>query len=174
MGVERFGLAWSDILNCPDYRFKEHRTQVDLKDKWRNMANYRPYGSHGIREFIIVDENHEPINRAVNDRPYHFKNRWPRDAALKAASRNEFYPNGTTVTTIYVREIHNSSQDSIAASPPVHVYEATRYREAAPPHLSQLNLRSVWTAQVRKIREEIYVSKEDLNRIEKEKTFNFY
>ena len=35
-GVEKFGLSrWAKIRNT--YRFMDCRTNVDLKDKWRNM-----------------------------------------------------------------------------------------------------------------------------------------
>lgn len=136
---------------------------MDLKDKWRNITAYRPYGSHGMRSFIMVDADHNELLRADTGKPYHFKNRWPRDAALKAASRNEFYKGAATTTTIYIREgaVSKSTDDSVL--PIVHVYEGTRTKIAAPPHLSsQAQLRTVWQSKVRKIREERYISKEDL------------
>lgn len=164
--MERYGLAWSDILQSGDFRFHPHRTQVDLKDKWRNITNYRPYGSHGLREFIMLDENHQPLIRPDTGRPYHFKNRWPRDAALKAASRDEFYLADSIITTLYVREIETNRDAGIP--PIVHVYEGMRAREPAPPHLSQLEIRSVWQSEVRKVREERYISQEDLQKLERE------
>lgn len=167
MGVDRFGLAWADILKCPDYQFHQHRTQVDLKDKWRNLTAYRSYGSHGLREFILLDENHQPLVRPDTGRPYHFKNRWPRDAALKAASRDEFYSDGTNVATIFVREV-GAASSSPAAPPIVHVYQGTRRREMAPPHLSELEIRTVWSSEVCKVREERFVSQEDLKKIERD------
>lgn len=163
MGVDRFGLAWSKILKCPDYKFHPHRRSIDLKDKWRNITAYRPYGSHGKRTFVLVDENHRPITRADNGKPFRFANRWPRDAALKAASRSEFYEPGRETTTIYVREVTGAHE---AVPPLVHVYEGTRHKNPAPPHLNQVNIRTVWTSDVRKIREERFVSREDLQRLE--------
>lgn len=38
-GVETHGSAWSTIL--AQYKFNACRTQVDLKDKWRNMLKAR-------------------------------------------------------------------------------------------------------------------------------------
>lgn len=38
------GQHWNLILNDPNLEFKD-RTQVDLKDKWRNMVKYREYSS---------------------------------------------------------------------------------------------------------------------------------
>lgn len=166
MGVDRFGLAWAEILKCPDYRFHPHRTQVDLKDKWRNLTAYRPYGSHGLREFILLDENHQPLIRPDTGRPYHFKNRWPRDAALKAASRDEFYLDDAEVTTIFVREVGTTPNSVVP--PIVHVYQGTRRREMAPPHLNELEIRTVWSSEVCKVREERFISQEDLKNIERE------
>lgn len=42
-GVALHGNKWSTILNDSNLRFQD-RTQVDLKDKWRNLTKYRPYG----------------------------------------------------------------------------------------------------------------------------------
>lgn len=182
-GVERFGLSWAEILRFKDFKFNPCRTQVDLKDKWRNLTAYRPYGSHGKRLFIIVDENHQPIIRPDTKKPYRFHNRWPREAALKAASRSEFYKSESVTTIIYIREMENTSNSnggggddeySVRGSlipPIVHVYQGTRERQVAPPHLFHLKVDSVWRADVRKIREERYVTQEDLYRIRGAITF---
>ncbi|PJF16568.1 hypothetical protein PSACC_03617 [Paramicrosporidium saccamoebae] len=165
MGVERFGMAWADILKCNEYKFHPHRVQIDLKDKWRNLTNYRPYGSHGKRTFVLLDADHNTIVRPDTLKPYRFNNRWPRDAALKAASKTEFYDVGRTHTTIRVREI---LPDENASSVLVHVYEGTRKRCTAPPHLNELRIRQVWQSDVRKTHEERHVSKADLVQIEQD------
>lgn len=165
--MERFGYAWADILKCPSYQFHPHRKHIDLKDKWRNITAYRPYGSHGKRTFTLLDENHQPLLRPHSNKPYRFVNRWPRDAALKAASRSEFYAPGQTVCIIYVREVDSSAQRDSVVPPIVHVYEGFRQRQVAPPHLSDIKIRAVWASDVRKIREERFISKEDLQRIER-------
>lgn len=167
MGVDRFGFAWADILKCPDFKFHPHRKHIDLKDKWRNIVAYRPYGSHGKRTFTLLDENHQQILRPNSNKPYRFVNRWPRDAALKAASRTEFYPAGQTISIIYVREVGSDALKESNSLPIVHVYEGFRQRQVAPPHLNDIKIRTVWSSDVRKIREERFVSKEDLQRLER-------
>lgn len=193
LGVERFGFAWVDILKCSDYKFNPRRTHVDLKDKWRNLTAYRPYGSNMIRDFILVDENHSPIINPGTGRPYHWRNRWPREAALKAAARNILYEPGSSQCTIFIREVedgklatisHNtafkreSEYSASQPSPPqqflpiVHVYEGVRVREPAPPHLAEhARVKTIWNTEVRKIREERYISQDDFAQLQREAHF---
>lgn len=44
-----------------------------------------------MRQFIVINEYHEPLINPRTARPFIFKNRWPRDAAEKAATRDCFY-----------------------------------------------------------------------------------
>lgn len=169
LGVEKFGQAWLEIRKHEGFSFNPHRTDVDLKDKWRNLTNYQPYSSHGKRTFVLLDENHQAMIRPDTGKPYRFSNRWPRDAALKAASKSELYEDARNTTTIYVREVDSDAIRDAAIPPIVHVYEGTRRQEVAPPHLNDLRICSVWVSQVCKIREERFVSRDDLKKLEQQK-----
>lgn len=93
-GVEKHGEgSWAAILNDPSLKFRSQRNQVDLKDKWRNLNAYVSYAGHPIRRFMLVDSTHQPILSNAGNQ-HIFRNRWPRDAALKVATRDEFYPTG--------------------------------------------------------------------------------
>lgn len=164
-GVARYGRAWAKILASYSDIFHPRRTDVDLKDKYRNMMAYVAYGDHPLRYFMLVDENHNPIFKPGESRIYRFKNRWPRDVALKAASRNEFYEVGQSHCFIYVRECESDAARETGIPPVVHVYRATRSRVVAPVHLAQVNVRTVWTTEVRKIREERLLNREDVEKV---------
>ena len=61
----------------------------------------------GLRRYVLLDAHHRVVP-TKNMNQHEFRNRWPRDAALKIASRSQFYNiNGTPVDeiTIYLREI---------------------------------------------------------------------
>ena len=173
-GVKQYGEGnWSRIWHDAELEFyRGPRTAIDLKDKWRNLHNYRPYSEHPLRSFIIVDANHRPM-RNPSGQLRIFKNRWPRDAALKAASKDEMYPilNAQTnerapTTSIYVRELLSLDQQPFDLSEPiksdqnvlVHVYRASRERQAPPRNLAKFeNYRQIWVASVAKESEELYI-----------------
>jgi hypothetical protein len=92
------------------------------------------------------------------------QNKWPRDAALKAASRDQFWTHGGSTIAVYVKE--EGADDGEAIPPVVHVYQATRVRQLAPQHLRKHNVAIVWAAEVRKIREERLIEAADLPLIE--------
>lgn len=73
---------WSRILAT--YPFPPYRTSVDLKDKWRLIGDpaapkRRGWKEHPITHFELVGTNQR------------FSNRFPRDAALKAATKGYVY-----------------------------------------------------------------------------------
>lgn len=97
--------------------------------------------------------------------------RWPRDAALKVASRDEFYPLGPDNNTpflIYLREIRSTAEpttlgeyqgditDHILSEEEqvVHVYEGTRERRVAADIEKFHNKRFMWVPSVIKLRTE--------------------
>lgn len=46
-GIDKYGVGkWAKILKDPSLAFQEGRTYVDLKDKWRNYAEYVHYSAH--------------------------------------------------------------------------------------------------------------------------------
>ncbi len=76
IGVERHGEGhWSAILSDPNLRFHASRTQVDLKDKWRNMKHYKPYNQISTRRFILVDSRHQPILSNASNQPHIYNNK---------------------------------------------------------------------------------------------------
>jgi hypothetical protein len=169
-GVERHGEgAWAQIWNDATLGFRNgRRTQVDLKDKWRNCTAYRTYSQNPIRRFILVDAQHRPVLTPAGQ--FHvYNNRWPRDAAMKAATKDEMYPvhpaTGAPVseTQIYLRELlasdssaRNSSMDPTLSV--VHVYRGTRQRERPPTGVPKFaNARQMWVARVEKVAEELYI-----------------
>jgi len=178
-GVEKHGSSWSSILADAELRFHGSRTQVDLKDKYRNVTSYRDYGSLPLRRYTVLDKEHQIIMNPVTRKPFFFKNRWPREAALKVASRQLFYQNGATTTRIFLREVAADEMEEMEAGstaggrrfsreslgpilPIVHVYEGTRQRQLAPDLPKFEGKRHMWVADVRKIREEQYVTPKNL------------
>lgn len=155
-GVLRHGVGnWAKIRDDPDFSFHLNpkvRDNVALKDKWRNMVSYKEYSALPIRQYTILDKYHQPYRTRTGNLVC-YRNRWPRDAALKAATKDEFYdgdPNKTT-TIIYVKEIGNDGEESNI----VHVYYAQRYRipnDGSLPKFGSYRMR--WGATVEKKREE--------------------
>lgn len=59
-GVERFGEGnWSKILR--EYQFHEHRTSVDLKDKYRNLTSTQALRPK--RKYLLLGTNITFLNR---------------------------------------------------------------------------------------------------------------
>ena len=74
-GVDRHGEGhWAAILQDSSLRFHASRTQVDLKDKWRNMRRYVPYNQISTRKFILVNSHHQPILTA-SGHPHIYNNK---------------------------------------------------------------------------------------------------
>lgn len=155
-GVRRYGVGnWARIRDDPGFPFHlnpQIRDNVALKDKWRNLVSYKEYSALPIRQYTILDKYHQPyLTRTGN--PICYRNRWPRDAALKGATKDEFYdgdPNKTT-TIIYVKELGNEREESKV----VHVYYAQRQRIANDGSLPRFGRhRMRWEASVEKKREE--------------------
>lgn len=121
-----YGTSWHKILADPNLKFGGVRTQVDLKDKYRNLHQSRMYSELPIRRFVLVNENHEPI---LTDRGhYHiFNNRWPADAATKVATKDFVYGEGQESARIYLREIPAEGREG---APEVHVFDVSRRMEA--------------------------------------------
>lgn len=174
-GVERHGEgSWSAILNDADLSFNLQRTQIDLKDKWRNMKSYVKYSEHPIRRFVLLNSKHEPII-SPSGNTHVFKNRWPRDAAMKVATRSEFYnlpgepgqdkSDPSRPILIYLREVMDET-DRSCRPPYVHVYRGTRVQEPARNIAKFKGLTSVWTAAVEKLGEEILISQNELDHIQ--------
>lgn len=172
-GVRKHGEGrWSDILADPELYFNESRTQVDLKDKWRNMTAYVEYSLHPMRKFVLVDSTHQMI-RSPAGNLHVFNNRWPRDAALKAATKDKFYPldendERSVTTLIHLKELLD--QDGKKERPEiVHVYRVTRILQR-PKNLSKFEgYAAVWTGKVEKVAEEIMIRQEEVLTPEDEK-----
>ena len=172
-GVIKHGEGfWADILSDPELYFYGSRTQIDLKDKWRNLTSYVKYQEHPLRRFVLVDSTHQMI-RSDAGNLHVFSNRWPRDAALKVATKDEFYPldeNNERVTSaiIHIKELLD--QEGKRERPDiVHVYRVTRVLER-PKNVKKFEgYAAVWTGKVEKVAEEILVRKEEILTPEDEK-----
>jgi hypothetical protein len=60
-----------------------------------------------MRRYVLLDAQHRPVH-TENMGVHCYNNRWPRDAALKVASRARFYDmDGVKVDeiSIYLREV---------------------------------------------------------------------
>jgi len=143
------------ILSDPEFRFDD-RTKYDLKDKWRNQVAYRPYSSLPIRRYMLLTPDHQPL-LSESGHPHYFYNRWPHQAALKAASRSEFYSDGRSEIDIYIREVPTrdlSLQTNGANfgeryfSNMVHKFRGTRQRKAAVDIPKFRTKEHMWVAKV--------------------------
>lgn len=156
-GVRHYGVGkWKEILSDPRYTFQKSRISTDLKDKWRNMYHYTKYREHHIRKFILIDENHKPILN-ISSSPHIYNNRWPRDAAMKVATKNRFYPtpDHTGPITIYIRELSSSETNSPNVNT-VWVYRGFRTRIQVDPNIFKFSgAQWAWEASVKRIRTEI-------------------
>lgn len=153
-GVKRHGSGqWAAILNDKKYKFRPGRTTKDLKDKWRNLTCYQKYNLRPIRHYLLVDEFHRPI---LTDKGRHriFRNRYPRDAALKVTSKDEFYTNDKTNIDIYLQDMDDEGRNT------VHVYRGTRHKSLAVDIPKFAGKKSIWIPHVEKLREEKLYSKE--------------
>ena len=108
------------MLHDPDLSFNG-RTVMNLKDKWRTLKEYEPRSAKRMpasctppgprpapraqalipaassraralekRRYVLLDAQHRPV-MTENLGLHLFTNYWPRDAALKVASRTKFY-----------------------------------------------------------------------------------
>lgn len=161
-GVQLHGEgAWAAILNDRNLCFiRGQRSQVDLKDKWRNMKAYVPYKGHPIRRFILVDSAHQPLYTAANNL-HIFNNRWPRDAAMKVATRDSTYPlnaDGTPQESVIIHLKEEMDDQGKSERPQiVHVYRATRVLQR-PRNIKKFEgYAAVWTGKVEKVAEEILI-----------------
>lgn len=156
-GVRHHGVGkWKEILSDSHYTFQKSRISTDLKDKWRNMYHYTKYREHHIRKFILIDENHKPILNASSS-PHIYNNRWPRDAAMKVATKSRFYPtlDHTGPIVIYIRELASSETNSPNINT-VWVYRGFRRRIQVDPNIFKFSgVQSAWEASVKRIRTEI-------------------
>lgn len=171
-GVRVLGAGnWNQILNNGKFHFTPGRRPVDLKDKWRNITQYTRYTERPLRTFLLLDDNDRPLLQD-SGRPYLYRNRWPRDAASKAATKGQFYPspNHTGPITINVREVFLDGDqewrtrrvsDLISAMrqrpndpiPTVWIYRGTRQKVDATPGVAKFSRGGqVWQASIRRIR----------------------
>lgn len=166
IGVKRHGEgSWSSILQDNQLNFNPQRTQIDLKDKWRNLVAYVPYEQHPMRRYALVNSKHQLII-SPSGNPHVFNNRWPRDAALKVATRDEFYPideNGhrPEIILIHLKEIMDE-RVSRERPPTVYVYRATRILQKPRNIKKFAGYSAVWTGQVEKVAEELLVKAVDI------------
>jgi len=131
-GVEKYGVGqWKKIhenLSFPN------RTPVDLKDKWRNLHSPRKPTLQEKRKFLMLDENGRPIGE--------FHNRYPRDAAIKAATKG--------YTFIRLRETHKSL---------VHEFKGWRVEEQKPGIMKfeSSHRDTIWVGKVEKTGTKVFV-----------------
>ena len=138
---------WAAILGNYADEFHSSRTSVDLKDKWRNLAQYKPYKERPIRGYMLVNAEHRPI-LSISGRKRIFRNRYPAEAATKAATKDEFYQNGDEQCTIYLQDLSEKNP------PIVHVYRGSRRKELARQIEKSKDRRTLWVGDVEKIKEE--------------------
>ena len=166
-GVKKHGEGfWSAIRQDSELHFHPQRTQVDLKDKWRNLTSYVRYCEHPMRQFILVNSNHTEIVTSAGNL-HIFNNRWPRDAALKVSTRDEFYPvdedgNRPDSIMIHLKEAMEEREKALRPQI-VHVYLGTR--TLSKPKSSVLkfkNYEAIYTGTVQKVFEEVLVKPGDI------------
>jgi hypothetical protein len=160
-GVSSYGLGnWAKIRDDPVFVFQDGRTSVDLKDKWRNMTDLKSYKDHDLRKYVLLNEKHEFLLTTTKTGKvsgcHYFQNRWPREAALKVAARDEFYtsPEDSGPIMIYLRETkpHQPSDDKEECV--VHVYKGRRERRIAVDIPKFKNKQFMWEPFVIKVRGE--------------------
>lgn len=157
--------SWSAILNDVNLPFHPHRTQVDLKDKWRNLTSYKTYQEHPIRRFVLVDSRHNEIFSASGN-AHILNNRWPRDAALKMSTKDWIYPvdeNGNRAESvlIHLKEVMNAEGRSWRPQV-VHVYRVTRILQKPRDIIKFNNYAAVWSGKVDKIAEEMLIKSDEI------------
>ena len=156
-GVAKHGEGcWTKILGDPALKFKANRTVVDLKDKWRNLTKYSRYSERPLRKYTLLRADHTPLLTTTGN-PHIFMNRYPRDAALKVATRDEFYAEGQPTITIFIQELVEAD-----VSPVVHVYLGSRAKDIAVEIPKFSGRRTVWVGYVEKLREEQLYTKETI------------
>lgn len=175
-GVRIYGeSAWSAIINDPKLKFYPHRTQVDLKDKWRNLTAYKAYHEHPIRRFVLVNTRHEEI-LSQSGNPHVLNNRWPRDAALKMSTKDWIYPvneSGIRADSalIHLKEVMDSEGKSWRPQV-VHVYRVTRALQR-PKNIKKFSdYQAVWTGKVDKIAEEMLIKLDEVLSVEEQQNRN--
>jgi len=151
LGVAKHGTHWAKILRDPELTFQD-RTQVDLKDKWRNINSKRVYSEMPIRRFLLVNENHDPVYTEKGS-IHSFNNRWPADAAVKCATKDWIYKDGASGTVrIYLQEVLPEGKED--ATPEVHVFDVSRRPEIAidiPKFQALDGMRGVWVGEAKKV-----------------------
>ena len=171
-GVRIYGeSAWSAIINDLSLRFHPHRTQVDLKDKWRNLTAYKAYHEHPIRGFVLVNTRHEEI-LSPSGNPHLLNNRWPRDAALKMSTKDWIYPVDergarSDSALIHLKEVMDAQGRSWRPQV-VHVYRVTRILQK-PRNIKKFSkYEAVWTGKVDKIAEEMLIKSDEILSLEEQ------
>ena len=161
LGVEKYGLGnWAKIRDDPDFSFQEGRSSVDLKDKWRNLTSFKSYKEHDVRKYVLLNERHEFLLTTAKTGKqsgcHYFQNRWPREAALKVAARDEFYASSedSGPIMIYLRETKPPQPAEDKEEVIVHVYKGRRERRIAVDIPKFKNKEFMWEPYVIKVREE--------------------
>lgn len=154
--VAKYGQShWSAIKNDPEFSSAlQHRDQVALKDKWRNLTRYIPRGERTMRQFVVLDEMHREVMSDKGN--FHLlNNRWPREAALKVAAHPEHFglagyseEQGRDFVWIRLKEVLGKDGNV------VHVYRGTRVAVFAPDIPKFENRKFAWNPVVTKVKEE--------------------
>ncbi|KJE94428.1 hypothetical protein CAOG_05071 [Capsaspora owczarzaki ATCC 30864] len=179
-GVEKLGVGkWTAIRNDPRWsHILSRRTPQNLYDRYR-VAGFRMRRQpreQPFRKFILLDADHKPVmgGTAKSPAPVVYgrgaagvglgRVRHPRDAALKAAKRDDLYSPEEETCTIYLREVGNQcnqkfqSQDPLSALPMhydvVYVFSGSRHLIPAPKLERFANYSQVWTTRAQLIRRE--------------------
>lgn len=153
------------ILDDPDLNFS-NRTQIDLKDKWRNMQKYVTYAQRPLRHYKLLDQYHNPILTSSGN-PHIYINRWPRDAASKVATKSKFYSENFKSILIFLKETFSTGSnpmDENEGDSIVHVYKGTRVMQSAASIEKFRGAKTMWVARVSKIREERYIKRTDVEK----------
>ena len=153
-GVKKFGVGkWAFMLNDPSLFFIPGRSSQQLKDKWRNLTNPIKYSERILKRFIFLNKDHS-VKYSLNQTPHIYTNRLPRDAALKAATKDDFYLTDDFCSFVWIKEDNAEADD-------VHVFQICRQRVDCPKIQKFTNLKSAWIPSVIKIRTEKYIPKDD-------------
>lgn len=108
---------------------------------------------------MLVDENHTPILTRDKKNPHVFKNRWPIEAAIKAATKDFVYPEGQETAEIYLKDIEDDARKHKSVSE-VHVFQVHREQEAVVGAIPKFEgMKNAWCGKARKIRVERFLTK---------------
>lgn len=146
-GVQRHGVGnWSKMLVDSELSSLRIFKRTQLRDKWRNLSKTaKVHSTRPMKTFTMVQEDGTPL-LSLSGRSFKFRNRTPRDAALKAASRSQAYTDAAASEKAVIRLVEEREPAV------VYSFSAARSRVTAPAISKFSNRPYAWRATVHRIR----------------------